>query len=119
MKRVVWLIVVGNLVAVAISGVALAVFVYGDEGRRSAQKLRASLKPGMTYAQVEGLARRPGTYTVCEGRGGNTPCESRRLRISTEGWAGGRWYFIGEFDGNGRLVSVGDITLDGDSDGPG
>ena len=119
MKRLVWLIIVSNLVAAAVGGLALAWFVYGDEGRHTAVRLRESLKPGMSYVQVEARVRRPGTFTVCEGRGGNTPCESRRLRVSTAGAFGARWDFIGEFDENGRLLSLGDVTLEGDSDGPG
>jgi hypothetical protein len=119
MKRLVWLIVASNAVALVVGSLALAVFYYGDAGRRSSKQLRATLKPGMSYNQVEALARRPGTFTACEGPGGPTPCQSRRLRVSTQGQFGMRWYFIGEFDANGRLAILGDVTLDSDSEGPG
>ena len=119
MKRLVWLVVVSNAVALVVGGLALAVFYYGDAGRRTSKQLRASLKPGLSYAQVEALTRQPGTYMVCEGQSSNMPCESRRLRVSTRGQFGMSWYFIGQFDASGRLATLGDVTLDTDSSGPG
>jgi hypothetical protein len=113
-RSLVWGIVAANVCALLVGGALIAVIVLTDKGRSTAVTLRGSVKPGMSYRDVEALARRRETYSDCEGVG-PTPCASHKLRVSTKGNFGVRWDFIVDFGPENKVSSVSRVWIEGDS----
>jgi hypothetical protein len=113
---------VKSRIAIAVGGIGLAfvaalvmVALFQDLGVKTAGRLHAQLKPGMTYGDVVDIvAAEPKGSFICQQRTGIQEPPCRRILIVGQGaWLASHSFAV-EFDGHARVTSIGAPGYDPD-----